>query len=101
MSGRKIVYFCALMLFTAPFRARAQQLPASQGSQQQMPGMDMPSPKPLQSERQSNSQHVHGGMKQKPTTFIATITQHATSGTGAEPNSTPMPMLMTMKRDWM
>jgi hypothetical protein len=101
MSGRKTVYVCALLLFAGPFRTRGQQLPVSQGSQQQMPGMQMPSPKSPPSERQANPQHVHGSMRPKPTTFIATITQHATSGTSAEPNSTPMPMLMTMKRDWM
>ncbi len=37
----------------------------------------------------------------KPTTFIGLIEQHATSGTSAEPNSTPMSMLMTMKDGWM
>ena len=34
-------------------------------------------------------------------TFIETITQHATSGTSVEPNSTPASMLMTMKDGWM
>ena len=29
------------------------------------------------------------------------IEQHTTSGTSAEPNSTPVPMLMTMKGKWM
>jgi hypothetical protein len=40
-------------------------------------------------------------MDEKPTTFIEEIEQHATSGTSAEPNSTPVPMLMTMKGSWM
>jgi hypothetical protein len=39
-------------------------------------------------------------MGQKPTTLIDEITQHVTSGTSAEPNSTPIPMLMTMKGSW-
>jgi len=37
----------------------------------------------------------------KPKTFIKAIEQHATSGTSAEPNSTPAPMLMTMRGKWM
>ena len=36
-----------------------------------------------------------------PDTFIGAIEGHAASGTSAEPNSTPTPMLMTMKRNWM
>ncbi len=40
-------------------------------------------------------------MGAKPTTLIEEITQHVTSGTSAEPNSTPVPMLMTMKGSWM
>jgi len=33
--------------------------------------------------------------------FIESITHHGTSGTSAEPNSTPIPMLMTMRGKWM
>lgn len=36
-----------------------------------------------------------------PHTFVREIEAHATSGTSAEPNSTPAPMLMTMQRGWM
>ncbi|MGC1783703.1 MAG: hypothetical protein WA708_14365 [Acidobacteriaceae bacterium] len=36
-----------------------------------------------------------------PQTFLEEIQRHATSGTSAEPNSTPMPMLMTMHGQWM
>lgn len=36
-----------------------------------------------------------------PKTFLEEIRHHATSGTSAEPNSTPVPMLMTMKGPWM
>ncbi len=69
-----------------------------------MPGMQMP-----EGADQQNQQSVAGSMQsmpgmtmnRTPTTFIAAIEQAATSGTSAEPNSTPMPMLMTMKRGWM
>jgi hypothetical protein len=36
-----------------------------------------------------------------PRTFIEEILHHATSGTSAEPNSTPMPMMMTLHGPWM
>ena len=36
-----------------------------------------------------------------PHTFLQEIQQHASSGTSAEPDSTPTPMLMTMKGAWM
>ncbi len=37
----------------------------------------------------------------QPRTFRQQILHHASSGTSAEPNSTPTPMLMTMRDDWM
>jgi hypothetical protein len=44
----------------------------------------------------------HGAMMDMhPKTFLQEIVHHATSGTSAEPNSTPTPMLMTMDRGWM
>ena len=36
-----------------------------------------------------------------PQTFLDEIQHHASSGTSAEPNSTPAPMLMSMKGAWM
>ena len=50
---------------------------------------------------------MHGGgmmrlmQQMHPKDFIQEIEHHAASGTSAEPNSTPMPMLMTMKGEWM
>ena len=40
-------------------------------------------------------------MGEMPGTFVEAIKHHATSGTCAEPNSTPIPMLMGMKGNWM
>jgi hypothetical protein len=37
----------------------------------------------------------------RPQTFLQQIQHHASSGTSAEPNSTPVPMLMGMKGPWM
>ncbi len=51
----------------------------------QMPGMD----------------HGKMNMDEALSTFIEEIEHHGTSGTSAEPNSTPIPMLMTTKGNWM
>ena len=40
------------------------------------------------------------GMHMHPETFIQEIEHHSSSGTSAEPNSTPTPMLMAMKGRW-
>ena len=49
---------------------------------------------------------MNSGMKDlmdqmQPRTFRQQILHHASSGTSAEPTSTPTPMLMTMHGDWM
>src|SRR5439155_10726245 len=43
----------------------------------------------------------HGGMEMHTSSFMEEILHHGTAGTSAEPNSTPHPMLMTMKHNWM
>jgi hypothetical protein len=40
-------------------------------------------------------------MGRRPQSFRQEIEAHTTSGTSAEPNSTPAPMLMTMRGQWM
>jgi hypothetical protein len=40
-------------------------------------------------------------MSGKATTFLEEVELHDTSGTSAEPNSTPTPIPMTMRGDWM
>lgn len=47
------------------------------------------------------SSATHMEMDMAPETFLDEIVHHATSGTSAEPNSTPIPMLMAMRRGWM
>jgi hypothetical protein len=74
---------------------------------QQMPGTSTP-------DRQhqhagpggmEGTNHKQAGMQTKMNgplkTFIDVISHHGTSGTSAEPNSTSIPMLMTMKGQWM
>ena len=73
------------LLFPALTKAQGH---SDQGTQC-MPGMVMPGcPEP-------------GQMTMHSETFIQEIIHHGSSGTSAEPNSTPVPMLMTMKRGWM
>ncbi len=62
-----------------------------------------------QNSGQSTSHSMNGmdaGMtrlmdQMQPKSFVEAIENHAGSGTSAEPNSTPRPMLMSMKGDWM
>jgi hypothetical protein len=58
-----------------------------------MPGM------PHQEKKQMKMES--GSMSEQPETFIQEITLHGGSGTSAEPNSTPIPMVMSMKGQWM
>ena len=51
------------------------------------------------SQTQGMQMNKKGGMA-APENFVQEILQHATSGTSAEPNSTPVPMLMTQKGAW-
>ena len=43
---------------------------------------------------------AHDAMSMQSESFLASVLQHATSGTDAEPNSTPFAMLMTTKGKW-
>lgn len=78
----KILATISLLLLFIPATAVAQQ----SGNDDKMPGMSMPQ---------------HSAMKMGPENFLQKIEEHAGSGTGAEPNSTPLPMLMTTKGPWM
>jgi len=75
-----------------------------QGSPNRSMGkMDMPPHQPPSHDQMSD---LHRSMadtmeKMHPKTFIQEVTHHATSGTSAEPNSIPAPMLMAMKGNWM
>lgn len=89
--------FVVIMLSLATFSVSAMAqngtanqpmaMPSHDGSTKQMHGM-------------------HDGMTEMmeqmhPKTFIQEVRHHATSGTSAEPNSVPAPMLMSMKGNWM
>jgi hypothetical protein len=69
------------LLATLSMHAQEKQSPAPSPAPD-MPGMSM-------------------NMSKPPTTLIETILAHTTSGTSAEPPSTPAPMLMRNYRGWM
>jgi len=74
-----------VVLLISPALAAAQQ----GGSHEGTPGMQM---------GKTGLMSMQG---MQPQTFLQAIAHHATSGTSMEPNSTPAPMLMTMKKSWM
>ncbi|HET9101398.1 MAG TPA: hypothetical protein VFN62_13470 [Acidobacteriaceae bacterium] len=84
---RKLVLL-ALLLLVSPWRTFAQDSMAShRPSQHSMQPMPPAGTLPM---------HSMGSL-----TFTQEILHHATSGTSAEPNSTPMPMIMTAHGSWM
>jgi hypothetical protein len=102
------VILCLVMI---SLRAGAQQQPA-------MPGMTMPAPSAQAPAKQDGmggmdmatmpmpGMKMNGGMSElmqqmQPKSFMQEIRHHGSSGTSAEPNSTPVPMLMAMKGPWM
>jgi hypothetical protein len=91
--------FCIVIVgfsFLVPLLA-GQQTKDDQRKQhnemQNMPGMDM-------SQMPGMQVGSNSGMNMQPQTFLEEIMAHDTSGTSAEPNSTPAPMLMTSKDSW-
>ena len=81
------------LLLSIPALAGAQQDGKKDGDMQSMPGMDG---------MQMPGMNMGGAglMTMHPETFLQEIVRHAGSGTSAEPNSTPVPMLMTKKGKW-
>lgn len=62
-----------------------------------MGGSDMQG---MQHQDRKDMKMESGSMNMQPETFIGEIMQRASAGTSAEPNSTPIPMLMTTKGEW-
>jgi hypothetical protein len=86
-----------LSLFIVSPLSRAQGTGESQqqknGNTQDMPGMDM-------SQMPGMQMGSNSAMNMQPRTFVQEIIAHSTSGTSAEPNSTPTPMLMKTAHSW-
>ena len=96
--SRNICVF--VFVFAAVVHGWPQQTGQASGqdsAQQQMPELQPPGGH----ENMPGMRHDEMSVPEKPKTFVETIEQHTTSGTSAEPNSTPVPMLMTAKGQWM
>ena len=101
----------ALSMLLLSTLAAAQQDGAQQASPC-MAGMRMPGCPDSTGQASDEQSNAGQGMQMGKTglmsmqgmqaqTFLQAIAHHATSGTSAEPNSTPTPMLMTNKGPWM
>ncbi len=76
--------------------ATGNRKPREHSADQQIPGTEHEMPV---MHNQMKAMH-HDGMSIHSESLIEQIAHHSTSGTSAEPNSTPMPMLMTTKGKW-
>jgi hypothetical protein len=102
----RLLSTAVLSILVLPTLAAAQHTNSNNGMQdmqmgaqptnQQAPQPGMQGMDPSQMQGMQNGQmNMHSG------TFVQEITHHGSSGTSAEPDSTPTPMLMTMKGSWM
>lgn len=102
---RKNVTGIAVAILIALFlskRAESQGAPVEQNSQEHASHQHQPtSSKSMPAGQMKSMGHHEMNMGQTPKTFVDEVQHHGTSGTSAEPNSTPVPMLMTMKGNWM
>jgi hypothetical protein len=75
--------------------------PTSQQPPQKKPGDDMQG-MPGMDDGQMPNMKMNGNalIAMHPETFLQEIVRHSTSGTSAEPTSTPVPMLMSTKGAW-
>ncbi len=83
----------ALCCFLLSAMAVARQTEKNSDDMQNMPGMDQKQMPGMQTDE-------NGRMNMHPETLLEEIVHHGASGTSAEPNSTPVPMLMTVKSNW-
>lgn len=96
-----ILLLLSIALFPSVLPAQQRPMPASTGTNNDAgSSMQHSHPQPPH-ERMSGMDQRMAAMTMAPNTFIGEIERHTTSGTSAEPNSTPAPMLMTMRGEWM
>ncbi|HEY6444790.1 MAG TPA: hypothetical protein VIY66_15745 [Candidatus Acidoferrales bacterium] len=85
---KPLIAVLLLLFLSAASRAQQTDLASTAETEgmdmSQMPGMKM----------------AQSGMNMQPETFVQEILAHDTSGTSAEPDSTPAPMLMKVAHSW-
>jgi hypothetical protein len=88
-----------ILFMSVPLWVSAQESPSPERYDSHSQDMDQ---MPMPGDDMSKMDKMHGpGMRHMhPKNFIEEIVQHSTSGTTAEPNSTPAPMLMAAKASW-
>src|SRR5437588_1934003 len=96
MRSVALVFLC---LFFTGLNCGAQKSNSPQAQNahhdmQNMPGMEH------QNESQMRGMQMGNPASMEPKSLIELLQGHATSGTDAEPNSTPFEMLMTTKKNW-
>ena len=75
--------------------------PQTPGNPQSYPQQMSSAPDMRQMQMQMTGMYHHAmNMETAPENFLGEIQHHSTSGTSAEPNSTPIPMLMISKDKW-
>lgn len=84
---RECLLFVAVVIAAIPCLAQSDPMP-------DMPGMNQDQPTTMELTTQKQQ------MGMRPHSLIELLKLHATSGTDAEPNSTPFPMLMTTRGNW-
>jgi len=98
MNISRHLFFVILSLAISSSASKAQEHGADHADKMEM--------KSHRAQSHDQLKGMNGGMADRmeamhPKTFIQEVKHHATSGTSAEPNSIPAPMLMTMKGNWM
>ena len=67
---------------------------------QALAGQESPTPNPHAQHQMNQMPMSHAGMNMAPASFIDSIRLHTSSGTSAQPDSTPAPMLMIESGGW-
>jgi hypothetical protein len=95
------------LLLPAGVFAQVSNVSSGDAAQEESQAQEMPQTEPSGAKDQSGvdqggmgQMDHHGMMHMLPETFVQEILHHDTSGTSAEPDSTPTPMLMGMKGKW-
>jgi len=87
-----LAFFLSFPLIAAAQQPTSGKPEASSQGSGQMSGPD---------HDMSDMDGMHGGMHMHPENFLQEISHHSSSGTTAEPNSTPTPMLMATRASWL
>ncbi len=91
-----------VLSFAPGLRMESQSMPPAKETQSHASHQEQSKPSQGMGDMQMEGMDHHAmNMDEAPATFLEEIQHHGTSGTSAEPNSTPVPMLMSMKGEWM